>query len=146
MIHRKYNSYNSIVSVLSVALFVTACATVTPPPQLSPVGKISFYDYRVQQINHELAQYVVDAEAKGFVNADDAKKIKDVCREVAKAGIDLEASLQAGTDIPNAKAKFVKIVSEALQRLPAHLKNLETRKIVQGYVDLIVTLLSFVSI
>lgn len=127
--------------VIVLALLLSACSHVTPPPQLSPIGDTAFYARRVIQAVGALQQAAIDGEKAGTIAPNDAAAIVNATRTAAKAGSDLADALAAGVSHESAKDQAVAVIKGVLDKLPENLSP-HAREIVAPYISLINTFLS----
>lgn len=133
-----------VAAIMSWGIGLTACAHVTPPPQLSPIGDTAFYAHRVIQAVGSLQQAAIDGEKAGALTTSDARQIVNTTQTAAKAGSQLAGILATGDasrDSAQAKVNLIAIIHKALQELPGNL-SAHGKEIVQPYINLINTFLT----
>lgn len=128
-------------AVVVAMLLLAACAHVTPPPQLSPIGDTAFYARRVIQAVGALQQAAIDGEKAGALTTQDASVIVNATRQAAQAGSDLADALKAGVSADSAKAQAIAVIKGVLAKLPENLSP-HAREIAQPYINLINTFLA----
>ena len=144
MIRTRSRAAVSVLAVLAAAVSALsiACASVTPPPQLSPIGKASFYSHKAAIMVDQLQTFAIDGERDGVISTDDARKIVDATKKAAQAGLDLQKALDAGSGQDAARDKAVAFIRSVLLDLPDHLSP-NTAALVKPYITIVLTLLSF---
>jgi len=133
----------TLVSLL--ALYISALAGLSVacnkvPPNLTPVGKISFGSDQAGKVVTALQKFTIDAEAAGVVTKADKQAVGKYTEKISKALIDLEDALAAGSGQADAKRKAIAIVIEALKQLPDHLTP-RAAELVKPYLEQIELLL-----
>lgn len=131
------------LSALVIGLALAACGGVKPPPQLSPVGQVSFYSAKAGEVVASLQKFTIDAELAGVIQKADRQAVGKATEKVSAALIDLEDALAAGSGKADAKKKALAIIAEALRQLPDHLSP-DAAKLIQPYIDQILILLAFI--
>jgi len=130
-----------ISTVVIAAALAASCAGFKAPPNLTPVGKISFYNYKLGQANEQLVKFAIDAEREKVITVNEARVIRDGAKKVSLAAIDLETALSAGGDQKETLKKSLEIIKVALRKIPENVSP-ATAKVAQGYIS---TILVFVT-
>lgn len=111
------------------------------PAQLSPAGDVAYYARHATSVVKELQTVAIDGEASGVIPTSDAKRIIEATLIAGNAGTELAKALKDGVLAKTAKERALVLFRDALTDVMP-LLSVNTRKIVQPYVDAALTLLT----
>ena len=126
---------------LALALALSACGGLNPPPQLSPVGDLYFQAKQVALALDSLTNVTIAAEAQGLLSRKDAYTVTDTTKKALVAADSLVRAVHAGAEQNTARARAVAVISDLMNSIPPQLSP-HARQVTAPYIATIRTLLA----